>query len=278
MNAAYYLSIQVEDAVREQNFVPEKSVRQKKSLETSLKLWLRNFDAGFPSWNTPNKERMSFAIPLLRMYHSMTTIMVAVSVYPGNEMIYDNYTADFLAILQQSVHLWNLVSLLHVPASTTEYNLPEPSFSIDMGFIPALYFTTLKCRVPNIRRKAIDLLLSAPHREGLWDGLTIASIGRKFMEIEEGNFYEHSEIKYDVNFPRTNGLLDEKYTPLVPELARISNASVYLPDGIEGMVQLTYNGRGSDCDYIRECKTDLNVQFGGIASGILSRCKFRTLK
>ena len=41
--------------------------------------------------------------------------------------------------------------------------------SLDTGLLPPLFFVALKCRVPELRSKAIDLMRTCPHREGLWD-------------------------------------------------------------------------------------------------------------
>ena len=42
-------------------------------------------------------------------------------------------------------------------------------FTFEMGLIPPLYWTALKCRDARIRSKAFDLLKEAPAREGLWN-------------------------------------------------------------------------------------------------------------
>jgi hypothetical protein len=41
--------------------------------------------------------------------------------------------------------------------------------SLDSGLLPPLFFVALKCRVAELRTKAIDLMRICPHREGLWD-------------------------------------------------------------------------------------------------------------
>lgn len=45
----------------------------------------------------------------------------------------------------------------------------QPNFSIDMGLIGPLFFTALKAPQQSLKRRAYDLLLQAPGREGMWD-------------------------------------------------------------------------------------------------------------
>lgn len=87
-----------------------------------------------------------------------------------------------------------------------------------------LHLTSLKCRDPQIRRRAIALLLVSPVREGAWDGVMLAKVDEKLMLIEEGleeggiipeeNWWRLIKIKADLQrkwiraeFPR--GALDD---------------------------------------------------------------------
>jgi hypothetical protein len=68
------------------------------------------------------------------------------------------------------------------------------AFTFEMGIIPFLYFTAIKCRSPTVRRAAIHLLSKAtPQREGLWDARLMANIAKRMMEIEEDGCSPTSE-------------------------------------------------------------------------------------
>lgn len=58
-------------------------------------------------------------------------------------------------------------------------------FKFGIGIILPLHLTALKCREPRILRQAIAMPLAAPEREGAWDGMMLAKLDQRLMEIEE---------------------------------------------------------------------------------------------
>ena len=50
-----------------------------------------------------------------------------------------------------------------------------------------LYYVALKCRDGATRRKAIDLLIRSPRREGMWDGYVVGQFARHIAAVEEAN-------------------------------------------------------------------------------------------
>jgi hypothetical protein len=272
MNGVYFLLVQVDEFYRKYDHVPEKFIRRKERLQASLLLWLRALDVSIPSLTAQRSLRVAIGIPLLRVYYSMASIMVSVCIQPNNAMAYDLHTQDFASIISQAVGLWKLVLPWHHDEAPSTY-LPPPSFTVDMGFIPPLYYTALKCRVPSIRREAIGLLLFAPHRGGIWDGIMGACIVRRIIEMEEGDSYKdiclenHPDI---FNGPRTFATDD---TPLVPESARVRNVSVVLPDGTRSKAELIYRRCGTTADGSLEPETtETDLMFTRISSGNVNRC------
>ncbi|KAF9877889.1 hypothetical protein CkaCkLH20_04465 [Colletotrichum karsti] len=65
-------------------------------------------------------------------------------------------------------------------------DIPQCRFSVDMGAVPALYYTAVKCRNPGIRRRAIELMKRWPRREAVYDSLACAALAEEIMKIEEG--------------------------------------------------------------------------------------------
>ncbi|RAK97059.1 Zn(II)2Cys6 transcription factor [Aspergillus ibericus CBS 121593] len=111
------------------------------------------------------------------------------------------------------LHLETLVSLLGGSLDTTEMGfdryLPEfkrmnefceriissfrreyketsrlPSMIMDMGFLPALFWSCVKCRDPETRRHAEQLLQVWPHREGIYDSHLVSLICEAIIAIE----------------------------------------------------------------------------------------------
>lgn len=60
-----------------------------------------------------------------------------------------------------------------------------PSFSMSTGIIPSLFLCGVRCRDPQIRRKALHLLQTCNRREGLWDSNHAARIVEVVIRIEE---------------------------------------------------------------------------------------------
>ncbi|OGE48805.1 hypothetical protein PENARI_c026G02870 [Penicillium arizonense] len=96
--------------------------------------------------------------------------------------------SDMNTILETS-----LLEILETSEDITAHLLQTPycggaSFTVEAGYIPPVYYTALKCRVPRIRRQAVRTLRAAPHREGVWNGPLLADVLEEIITIEEGDF------------------------------------------------------------------------------------------
>ncbi|KAJ5617595.1 hypothetical protein N7537_002709 [Penicillium hordei] len=141
--------------------------------------------------------------------------------------------ASLLELLEKS-------SIVNHYTQTLGYTRNE--FTVEMGYIPPVYYTAIKCRVPRIRRQAVRALRAAPHREGLWNGSLLADVVEEIIRVEEGDFYAgdvcvNSSFGYIV--PRNEDLL----VPKVPAEARVSDVRVLLPDDAGGHTYVTYRRR-----------------------------------
>lgn len=75
-------------------------------------------------------------------------------------------------------------------------------FSYEMGTIPPLHFTALKCRWPATRRRAFELLRIAPRKEGPFQSLNSALAFTKAMNIEEECFgFEEGQMPEEDQLP-----------------------------------------------------------------------------
>lgn len=107
------------------------------------------------------------------------------------EMEYDDYTHLFENIIDNASYL------LTTSTNTTTTSPPRKNSSrnssssphhypkFDIGLIPPMFLTALRCRDPVIRRKAIALLGQGPRQEGVWNSAMVASIARRVLAIEE---------------------------------------------------------------------------------------------
>jgi hypothetical protein len=126
-------------------------------------------------------------------------------------------------------------------------------FTVEMGFIPPVWYTALKCRVPRLRRQAAAILRAAPHREGVWDRLLVSRIVDEIIKTEEGDFYAAGPIP-SVDVGDFSGLSTRDLSmPRVGELHRISDVRVILPDDPTGNTVVKFrkrleNGEWTTCE------------------------------
>ena len=130
---------------------------------------------------------------LLRIHNYTATVLLAELLHP-NQTIFDAFDDTFQ-------------SIVHLSDQLLEYKLGSPwadTFSVELGVVQPLYITAIKCRVPQVRARAIKLLLAVPHQEGIWNGLVMGKIAEQVKIMEEGD-------------------LDTQYleTERLPELCRV---------------------------------------------------------
>lgn len=116
------------------------------------------------------------AAVVLTLYQKCTLIILA-AVQDPSEMIFDSYLPEFQYVVRTCAHLVE---------SQDGKTLPKvPRFSFEVGVVPPLHFTVMKCRDPIIRREAINILFSSKRQEGMWDGVLCARIGAWLISCEE---------------------------------------------------------------------------------------------
>jgi hypothetical protein len=84
---------------------------------------------------------------------------------------FDKYKSDFEMIIDLAEQL------------LTQSLLSD--FQIDVGMIPALHFTGVKCRYPDLRRRALRVLGSRSWREGLFESHRVYQIVHRYILLEE---------------------------------------------------------------------------------------------
>ena len=102
-------------------------------------------------------------------------MLVSTCLAP-KETVYDDYTRDFLVVVEQARIALN--------ASAGPDNV-QPPFTFEMGVGLPLYFTVMKCRHPRLRREALLLLRKSPPIQGLYKCTPGSIIGGIIMKLEE---------------------------------------------------------------------------------------------
>lgn len=218
-----------------------------------LSLWRKAYNASVARIEEDGDRRDKVGFLLLRTYHEMAKIMALVSLSPSNEMVYDSFTPNFLLVMSTFYDIWKSWASLDVQNIDLRQILrgeewSEHGFTVESGYIPPIYYTALKCRVPRIRRQAIKILQSAPHREGVWNGPLLADVLEEVLNLEEGDRYAGDP---SVDEPMYAAKLTEHdlSVPLVEESARISDVKVILPGVVKGETYLDYEKRTAEGDW-----------------------------
>ncbi|KAK5412485.1 hypothetical protein LTR06_005455 [Exophiala xenobiotica] len=97
----------------------------------------------------------------------------------------------YTSILRQSTHLYSVVthppSLSNLPLHVLHpltINESAATSIADLGWLPPLFYTALHARDIPTRAEAIRLLPLKPHREGIWDSCTAATLTQKILDLE----------------------------------------------------------------------------------------------
>ncbi|KAI9732549.1 MAG: hypothetical protein M1834_003884 [Cirrosporium novae-zelandiae] len=161
---------------------------RQKELQVRGQRWKATFDLFLCSRSYGLNDKDLRASTLLRIYHLTMSIILASGFSAAIEAVFDTFTSSFQTI----------VSLAASLAAQGSQDNRIPSFSLDMGIIPPLYYTIIKCRHPRIRRQALAILKSSPHREGMWDSAMACKVAEQVVAIEESNLEKPPEYEGDI--------------------------------------------------------------------------------
>ena len=195
---------------------------QREGLRADLRSWLRMYAASQFETDPLLPQQSRGATIVLRMCYQKAVISTELCRLPYLEGRCDDHTARFMCIIDDAVKMFHAVRAVH------EY--PGPQFPgdptgavMDIGWIPATYFVASKCRVREIRLRAIKLLESTQHTEGMWNARICANVARQVWWLEEG--FELSCEPDECQLSQAlhlSGLTQ----PVVPESKRVSNITL----------------------------------------------------
>ncbi|KAI0447302.1 hypothetical protein F4803DRAFT_364958 [Xylaria telfairii] len=228
--------------------VPIANTRLQQSVLGDLEHWLEILKVSKESLLGNGDVEYQKAYIILAMYHTMATIMAHTCVHPDDESVFDAYTDSFILLTEQATELCSIPggSLDGTPPPLTNGMSFDTSRSIvDVGCLPQLYYTALKCRIRRVRHRAIEILQPLIHREGFWDARIAATIARRVVEVEEGDYYKSFEIMGDD--PRESSL------PPLPECYRLRDVEAVYSGEPFDKVSLFCRRKHSGDDEQRVC-------------------------
>ncbi|KAH8678348.1 hypothetical protein BX600DRAFT_148844 [Xylariales sp. PMI_506] len=249
---------------------------QQREIRAGLAHWLKLFDAARP--RLEKQQHGAIICYLMRPHHVMATIMADTCLRGDDESVFDANSERFTAIIRLSA------ALSRDRTGDRQFRLPGRRIDMsrsmaDLGWLPALYYTALRCRDHRIRLQAIRLLEQSPHRECIWDSRICACVALVVVEIEEGREMMSpaaaaASAAADDTKEEYNGEHDENVCPdldavlspdadagdgvasglmypvveddaaeTVPPLQRVHDVKVVLPEGPTSGVSLLYRQR-----------------------------------
>lgn len=258
MGTVFHLNGEVREQFCQDSSPPAQLLQRQRSIHENLTQWLNTYNNTTQAMKGRMPKDQAQIYRLLRTYHIMITIMAATCLYPGDEMVFDQHTDQFLEMITLLANLWRFLSMYSACGSQPAQFYMSRSIA-DMAWIAPLYYTAIKCRVHRIRLHAIRLLETSFHREGFWDSQILAFVARKVMEIEEGDFYQLLDAVDEFPLHRPPGHEDILFPPL-PESCRLPDVEASLSGDPVGTISILCNPSGHGTDR-KICVASYGVAF-----------------
>ena len=151
--------------------------------QTALAQWNEDIQHFLITFSTKPTDQVHRPIALLKMYQIIMTAIIATGIH-GQETLHDAHLSEYQLVLDLGA---SLLPSGHVFSSTNQF------FCFDIGVIFPLFWVATKCRDPSTRRRAITLLKTMHHQEGMWKSTTAAKVAEFVMSIEEEGLQEGGE-------------------------------------------------------------------------------------
>jgi hypothetical protein len=192
------------------------------------------FEANFNAFIAMNQDtfepRDHRTVALLELHkrHLKTSMMVAV-----------NDRFDVMAFDQHQNLFEEMVDFAEQvikPIDESEEH-DGPKFQPDIGIVTPLFATIQRCRDPNLRRRATQLLKQSGRQEGVWNSDLMGRLAEKLIEFEESLAgTDHVQSCQDV-----------------PSFARITHWSGE-PDPVDKCAAVGYGNSSKSCIELLEWK------------------------
>ena len=197
----------------------------------ALKLWLTRFE-------TFLRDRQDFGVAAqkealsLKIHYRVVYIMITTAHEHG-EQRFDQYYSDFECIVSLAMQFFSIKMNAKDPR---EDDPDVERYGLNLGIIPALCFTALRCRHPVLRRKAVDLLSNRDWAEGSWYSSAAARVANWVIAAEEHGL-DNPECFSDVPPAQRIKFLHVQY--LVNPVDPASHGPQHVPTSID--LDSTYN-------------------------------------
>ncbi|EEA28512.1 conserved hypothetical protein [Talaromyces marneffei ATCC 18224] len=147
-----------------------------------LKRWTSAFDAFLEGRAGSFTVAEMRTVRILRMQQLHSQISIEVSTRytcAENQMFWD----DYCPVYEEMINL--IEAILATEGPEGDLTTRNASFSLDLVTIGPIYDLARRCRDPQIRRKALEVLRTCHRREGMWDSELALLVIERVIAIEE---------------------------------------------------------------------------------------------
>jgi hypothetical protein len=206
--------------------IPSALLDHQITLQADLVSWLQALtSSGLDTDPTAFPLRRAGCI-VLRMYNFMAVSMVETCLFPDQETLFDHQSGYFLFIITCAIQARKLIESSQTPIQPG-VDVGTHGTIMDIGWIPALYYTAIKCRIRRIRLHAIRLLASTVHREGFWDAMVAAQVAEEVMRMEGEEQGDCIDDYFSLDsIPKQ----EELQFPTLSESQRVHDVELILPN------------------------------------------------
>lgn len=188
-------------------------------LQQALRSWSVKLDT--VTAKLPTSQENTAAIQMLRLHRLIAYIYLTKGM-SLEESVCDTFLPGFEQALGLAEGLC---------ARLNEARNPR-IFMLDMEIVSPTYLIAVKCRQPQLRRRAISLLRTMHRREGFFDSDLAAAIAERVISIEE----VHINVLDGTEWPREENRVHHTDIKAAFEVDEMKYSSIFYmrPDGING--------------------------------------------
>jgi tetratricopeptide (TPR) repeat protein len=159
-----------------QGTIMDEMVVQRQHIRQELNNWLAKFKQSIKLSKKKIKSIDPGGPTLLRILHRVCLVWLEACL-AKDATVFDNHTADFEAIIAYASE-----GIKQTSPPNSQFQTSGPtSFIMEMGILPAIYFTATRWRVPNLRQEATKLISAYRKQEGMWDSRVLVKVSELVM-------------------------------------------------------------------------------------------------
>ncbi|KAK2594362.1 hypothetical protein QQS21_007922 [Conoideocrella luteorostrata] len=169
------------------------SMTDSQALSGRFDTWAEAFDMfreTFHRRSLSKIEKRGMALLELHKRYLYINIAALNQVDREDPSMWDQWTEQFREMIDYATEAGGLET------GQSQCN-QQPQFYMEIGILPALFFLCAKCRDPQVRRRAIEIMQSNHIQEGIWNSKMAAKVAQRVIALEEGEFTVKSSNEID---------------------------------------------------------------------------------